>query len=158
MKKIISLEFFSNSKRWNSKLKKIKILSINTSKIMRPFFKHKYYYNVNLVLSDKNEVKQLNKKYKNRNSDTDVLTFINQTNIEETKKILYCDLFFSIDTIEKFINKNKISFYDHFNHLLVHSFLHINGFKHNNNRNYQIMKRTEIEILEKIGINNPYMN
>ena len=157
MKKIISLEFFSNSKRWNSKLKKIKILSINTSKIMRPFFKHKYYYNVNLVLSDKNEVKQLNKKYKNRNSDTDVLTFINQTNIEETKKILYCDLFFSIDTIEKFINKNKISFYDHFNHLLVHSFLHINGFKHDNNKNYEIMKKKEIEILKKLGINNPYI-
>jgi len=158
MKKIISLEFFLNSKRWNSKSKRIKNLSTNTVKIMKPIFNSKYCYNVNIILSDQDEVKKLNKKYKNKNSDTDVLTFINHLNNEEVKKILYCDLFFSIDTIEKFINKNKISFYDHFNHLLVHSFLHVNGFKHSNNKDYQIMKKKEIEILKKIGINNPYIN
>ena len=157
MKKIIFLEFFLNSKKWNNKSVEITKLSNKTAKIMKPFFNNKYHYNVNLVLSDRNEVKKLNRRYKNNNKDTDVLTFISETYNKKLKKIVCCDLFFSIDTIEKFINKNKISFYDHFNHLLVHSFLHINGFKHDNNKNYEIMKKKEIEILKKLGINNPYI-
>ena len=51
-----------------------------------------------------------------------------------------------------------MNFYDHFNHLLVHSFLHINGYKHNNDKNFKLMKYKEIEILKKIGIRNPYFD
>ena len=64
--------------------------------------------------------------------------------------------FFSIDTIESFVKKNKITLYDHFNHLLIHSFLHINGFDHKNLSDFNKMKKEEIKILNKIGIENPY--
>jgi len=73
-------------------------------------------------------------------------------------KIVYCDIFFSIDTIESFIKKNKINFYDHLNHLIIHSLLHINGYDHKNNKQYNIMKREEIKILKNIGIKDPYKN
>ena len=71
-------------------------------------------------------------------------------------KILYCDIFFSVDTIEKFILRNKISIYDHFNHLLIHSLLHINGYDHKKNLDFKKMKKEEIKILGLFGINNPY--
>tara|TARA_B100000674_G_C37763950_1_gene879300 strand:- start:101 stop:577 length:477 start_codon:yes stop_codon:yes gene_type:complete len=158
MKKKISLEFFFNSKRWSPKSIKIKTKSIKILKIMRNIFKDDLDYNINIILTDGTEVTKLNKKYKNKHKDTDVLTFVNNNKIEKIKKTLYCDLFFSIDTIEKFIIKNKMNFYDHFNHLLIHSFLHINGYKHNNDKNFKLMKYKEIEILEKIGIKNPYFN
>lgn len=158
MKKKISLEFFFNSKRWSPKSIKIKTKSIKILKIMRNIFKDDLDYNINIILTDGTEVTKLNKKYKNKHKDTDVLTFVNNNKIEKIKKTLYCDLFFSIDTIEKFIIKNKMNFYDHFNHLLIHSFLHINGYKHNNDKNFKLMKYKEIEILEKIGIKNPYFD
>ena len=158
MKKKISLEFFFNSKRWSPKSIKIKTKSIKILKIMRNIFKDDLDYNINIILTDGTEVTKLNKKYKNKHKDTDVLTFVNNNKIEKIKKTLYCDLFFSIDTIEKFIIKNKMNFYDHFNHLLIHSFLHINGYKHNNDKNLKLMKYKEIEILEKIGIKNPYFD
>ena len=100
---------------------------------------------------------KLNKMYKNKQSDTDVLTFIIKNSNKNVGKILYCDIFFSIDTIEKFIRRNKVSIYDHFNHLLVHSLLHINGYDHKKNRDYNKMKKVEIIILQKLGINNPYL-
>ena len=69
MKKIIFLEFFLNSKKWNNKSVEITKLSNKTAKIMKPFFNNKYQYNVNLVLSYKNEVKKLNRRYKNNNKN-----------------------------------------------------------------------------------------
>ncbi len=44
---------------------------------------------------------KLNKTYKNKQTDTDVLTFITKNSNKNVGKILYCDIFFSIDTIEK---------------------------------------------------------
>ena len=100
----------------------------------------------------------LNKKYKNKYKDTDVLTFVSAISNKELGKILYCDIFFSIDTIEDFIKKNNITLYDHFNHLLIHSILHINGYDHKNLSQFNKMKKEEIKILKKIGIDNPYNN
>ena len=85
-----------------------------------------------------------------------MLTFISKNSNKNVGKILYCDIFFSIDTIEKFICRNKISIYDHFNHLLFHSLLHINGYNHNKNLEFKKMKREEIKILGLFGIKNPY--
>ncbi len=158
MKKKISLDFFFNSNRWFAKSVKIKTASKKTLKIMSNYFKDDKEYNINIILTHKTEVTKLNKKYKKKQMDTDVLTFVNTGKLNKLKKTLFCDLFFSIDTIEKFIIKNKIDFYEHFNHLLVHSLLHINGYKHNNDKNFEIMKHEEIEILKKIGIKNPYFD
>ena len=94
MKKKISLEFFFNSKRWSPKSIKIKTKSIKILKIMRNIFKDDLDYNINIILTDGTEVTKLNKKYKNKHKDTDVLTFVNNNKIEKIKKTLYCDLFF----------------------------------------------------------------
>ena len=65
--------------------------------------------------------------------------------------------FFSIDTIEKFVLKNKINFYDHFSHLLIHSMLHINNYKHKTLKQFEKMKKEEIKILKAVGIGDPYI-
>ena len=113
-------------------------------------------FELNIILTDKAKMIKLNKIYKNKQSDTDVLTFISKISNKNVGKILYCDIFFSIDTIEKYIRRNKISIYDHFNHLLIHSLLHINGYNHKKNLEFKKMKREEIKILGLFGINNPY--
>ena len=73
------------------------------------------------------------------------------------KKEKYCDIILSIDTIKKYIEKNKIDFYDHLTHLFVHSFLHINNFVHNKIKDYLVMSNVEIKILKKMNIKNPYL-
>ena len=158
MKKIIRVDFFSDSKKWPRRLPKLKKISLKTIKIMKIYFNIDYIYYLNLIFSDENKIKKLNKKYKNKYHDTDVLTFVTKISNKDLGKKFYCDIFFSIDTIEKFINKNNVILYDHFNHLLVHSLLHINGFNHEKINQYNIMKKEEIKLLESIGIKNPYLN
>ena len=158
MKSKISLNFFSNSKKWPRRVPKIKKITYLTINKMIKYFDKNYSYSINLILSDKSSIKKLNKKYKNKYHDTDVLTFVTKISNKDLGKKFYCDIFFSIDTIEKFINKNNVILYDHFNHLLVHSLLHINGFNHEKINQYNIMKKEEIKLLESIGIKNPYLN
>ena len=53
--------------------------------------------------------------------------------------------------------KNNINFYSHLTHLIIHSFLHINGYVHDKIKDFNKMKKIEIKVLNKIGIDNPYL-
>ncbi len=157
MKKKINIDFFSESKKWPRRIPKIKKITQKTLKKMNIYFQDSYKVNLNLIFTEKNRVKKLNKKYKNIFKDTDVLTFVSKITNKKLGKFLYCDIFFSIDTIEKFIKSNNITIYDHFNHLLIHSVLHINGYDHKNLLQYNKMKNEEIKILKYFNIQNPYL-
>ena len=156
MKKKIEVNFFIESSKWSRNKAKFIKISTNTTKKMRNYFDSNSYYNINLIISDKKNVKQLNKKYKNKDKDTDVLTFVSKLKNKNLGNTFYCDIFFSIDTIESFIKKNKVTIYNHLNHLLIHSILHINGYDHKNSSEFNKMKNEEIKLLRKIGISNPY--
>ena len=157
MKKTIRANFFCDSKKWPRRLPKIKKITLNTINKMQVYFKKNYFFSLNLILSDKKKMIKLNKRFKNKYKDTDVLTFVSINSNKELGKILYCDIFFSIDTIEKFVLKNKINFYDHFSHLLIHSMLHINNYKHKSLKQFEKMKKEEIKILKAVGIGDPYI-
>ena len=134
--KNIKVDFFSESKKWPRRTPIIKKITKKTVNKMRSYFKNDHTFQLNIILTDKSKLIKLNKMYKKKQSDTDVLTFITKNSNKDVGKILYCDIFFSIDTIEKFIHRNKINIYDHFNHLLIHSFLHINGYDHKKNSDF----------------------
>ncbi|MEI4231430.1 rRNA maturation RNase YbeY [Roseovarius sp. D22-M7] len=48
------------------------------------------------------------------------------------------------------------SFEDHVTHLVVHAVLHLLGYDHVRDRDATVMEATEIEILGKLGIADPY--
>ena len=156
MKKKFLVNYYCESNKWYRRLPKIKFITEKTLRITKKKFNNDFFYNLNLILSDKKRLIKLNKIYKNKQKDTDVLTFVNHISNKNVGKIKYCDIFFSIDTIEKHIIRNDINLYDHFNHLLIHSFLHINGYNHFNLDQYKKMKKLEIKTLNYLGIENPY--
>ena len=156
MKKIQSVEFFSQSQKWSTRLPKLKEISLKTIKKMSDYFNNENIYNLNLIFTHNKEMIRLTKKFKNKYKDTDVLTFVSKRVNKELGKFVYCDIFFSIDTIEFFIKENKLTIYDHFTHLLIHSVLHINGYNHKKIKDYNLMKLEEIKILENLKIKNPY--
>ena len=156
MKKTIEATYYSQSKKWPRRLPKIRLIGKKVIRIMKNYFNNNSEFNLNIILSDKKKIKELNKKYKKKYKDTDVLTFVSKFSNKDVGKNLYCDIFFSIDTIEAYIKKNKVNLYDHFNHLLIHSILHINGYDHKNLFQFNKMKNIEIKILKQFGIRNPY--
>ncbi len=79
MKKTITVDFFSDSKKWPRRMPKIKKITLNTIKIMTKYFDRNYLTYLNIILSDKKRVKKLNTKFKKKCQDTDVLTFVSKT-------------------------------------------------------------------------------
>ena len=119
-------------------------------------FNHMSNYYCNIVLMDDLLIGRFNKLYKKQNKSTDVLTFISK--IKKNRVIeKHCDIMISSETALNDAKESNKNFYDHFAHLVIHSILHINGYSHNNNVNYSIMKNKEIKILNKLGISNPYL-
>ena len=153
---MIITKHFCNSKQWPRRLARLKKISKKTIKESEKYFNKKYSYYINLILSNDKELKKLNKKFKKNKSTTDVLTFVTESN-NSFPKTKFCDIFFSSQTIKNDAKKNKINFYDHYNHLLVHSFLHLNGYKHNKLVDTKKMQKIEITILKRLGIQNPYI-
>lgn len=153
---MINPSIIIKSKHWPRRLNQIKYIVRKVIKNKRFFkFKKNITYYCNFVLMNDLLIKKYNKFYNKKNQSTDVLTFI--SNLKKDSVIeKHCDIMISADTVIKDAKKNNKNFYDHITHLIVHSMLHINGYSHNNNKDYIKMKDKEIKILEKLGISNPY--
>ena len=65
MKKITNIDFFSQSKKWNRRIPKLKKISKDTIEKMIIYFNKNEEFNLNLIFSDKKRMIKLNKKFKN---------------------------------------------------------------------------------------------
>ncbi len=156
MKKKIKVNFYCKSILWSRRMKKIKKIT-NDILLLEDFgFKKKNFYFLNLIFVDDNKMKTINKTYKKSNKTTDVLTFVNFLKKNKINNEYYCDIFFSGETIKKDAKNNFISFYDHLTHLIIHCFLHVNGYDHKKNSDFLRMKYLEEKILIKLDIKSPY--
>ena len=154
------IEYFliCQSKHWPARLKKVDklIKNINNFKNELKFNKAVDYY-CNIILTNDESIKKINFKFLKKNKITDVITFVFDINFKKNKKQKICDIFLSAEIIARDAKKNDINFYNHLAHLLIHSFLHINGYVHDTIIDFNKMKKIEIKILNKIGIDNPYL-
>ena len=154
---MINYTISSKTNKWTKRIKKIDeiVIQILVYKKDLKFIKNINYY-CDFILANDRLIRGLNKKFRKVNKPTDVLTFVSKLSMKNKKEDRHCDVVFSIETILNDAKKNNVNFYNHLTHLIVHSFLHMNDFLHNNIRDYLIMKNTEINILKKLGIANPY--
>jgi len=157
MKKKIQTNFFCKSNHWSKRMLKIKEIVTKVIKIDDLGFKKNNFYFVNLVFVDDNKIKNINKMYRKKNIATDVLTFVNFIKNNKNKNEAYCDIFFSAETIKKDAKKNLINFYDHITHLIIHCFLHVNGYDHKKKSDFIKMKKLEEKILMQFNIQSPYL-
>ena len=147
----------SKTNHWSRRIKKIDNLinKILVYKKKLKFVSNINYY-CNFILANDLFIKNLNRKFKNSNKSTDVLTFVYKLNYNNKKEERHCDIIFSIETISNDARVNNINFYSHLTHLIIHSFLHINDYLHKKIKDYLTMKNIEINILKQLGISNPY--
>ncbi len=153
----IQINFFCKSNKWSRRMIKIRKIARKVIKIDDLNFKKNNFYNINLVFVDDKNIKKMNKQFRKKNKTTDVLTFVNSN--KNTKKIkeFYCDIFFSAETIKKDAKKNIINYYDHITHLMIHCFLHVNGYDHKKEIDFIKMRNLETKILMKFGLESPYL-
>ena len=143
-----------NSKSWHKKIKNpTKYLNRKLKKISKivKFFKGKNV-TFTILLTNSLNMKKLNKKFRNRNKSTEVLSFpsFSSNNLKFMKKnFLYIgDIAKSYEIINSRSQKNN--FLLEFDKVWVHGFLHLVGYDHIRNQDYYKMNKIEKRILNSI--------
>lgn len=103
-------------------------------------------YNVNIVLTDDDEIRQLNATYRHRDSPTNVLSFPFAEGAEQNLQALPVrelgDIIISVDTAEKESNMYNQQLMYRLGWLIIHGFLHLLG--HDHERSSEAAREMEI--------------
>lgn len=117
---------------------------------------------VNVCLSNDEQVHKLNKEFRDMDKPTNVLSFANIDDdefwdeLEEDIEHNLGDIILSFETLFSEAHEKGISVYVHYCHLLVHGFLHLLGFDHQEDDDAEEMEGLEVDILDLFSIENPY--
>ena len=136
---------------WNKKIKSPKKYfekKLNKiSKTLKFFNKNKITFTI--LLTNSFNIKKLNKKFRNKNKATDVLSFpffsLNNLKLIKTKNIYIGDIAISYDIIN--LRSKNNDFYSEFDKVWVHGLLHLIGYDHIKNKDFYKMNKIEKEEL-----------
>jgi probable rRNA maturation factor len=120
--------------------------------------KTKYRVDVNVNIVSENFIQKLNHKYRNKDKPTNTLSFpcdALDADLDGPREL--GDIFLCLPYIENEAKELEKPPLDHFAHLLVHSCLHLLGYDHELDKDFERMKYKEIKILHKMKIPNPYL-
>ena len=104
---------------------------------------------LSLVLSDDAKVHALNKTYRDKDKPTNVLSF-------PQAGAMLGDIILAYETVLKEAQDKEVSFEAHAAHLIIHGWLHLQGFDHKTDATADEMEAIEIAALATLGIDNPY--
>ena len=149
--KMINADVVVENKLWNKKIKdpnnyikkKIKkILKFNPLK--------KRHFSLTILLTNNSKMKYLNKKFRNKNKTTDVLSFPNLDTVDLKKKtnteVYLGDIALSYEIINR---RSKGSNFDlEFDKMWIHGYLHLLGYGHKKIKDYKVMKKIEEKIIK----------
>ncbi|MEM7620915.1 MAG: rRNA maturation RNase YbeY [Pseudomonadota bacterium] len=117
-------------------------------------------YQVTIVLSNDEEIQNLNNLFRNINKPTNVLSFPfgDNSKLPPLDAIPLGDIVLSFETIEHEANTQGIKFDHHLYHMVIHGLLHLLGYDHETEKDAIRMEAKEIEIMQKLALPNPYAN
>lgn len=98
------------------------------------------------------EAQALNKSYRQKDYATNVLTF------DYSQEPVVCaDLVLCAEVVEREAKEQGKTLQAHYAHLLVHGCLHAQGYDHElGEAEAEEMEALEIQIMQKLGFDNPY--
>ena len=106
---------------------------------------------ISVLLTSDDNIKELNLKYRNKNKATNVLAFPIQESIEQKNYI--GDLAISLEKIIFESNKYKIKKNKYLSKITIHGILHLLGYDHINDDDYEVMNKKEDRIIEELYCN-----
>ncbi len=107
-----------------------------------------------IVLTDDSAIRLLNHNWRGVDAATNVLSF--PTGHTGGDPLLIGDVVLAYETIAAEARAEGKPFAHHVAHLAVHGFLHLLGHDHERKKDAETMERLERDILQRLGIPDPY--
>ena len=146
---MINVNVFSEDNNWANKIKNKEIFF----KSICEAFPRKYKFlskNVSftLLLSNNKNIKKLNKKFRNKNKPTDILSFPLSHKTSIKKDTYLGDIIISFNYMNK--EKEKKLFKKAVIKTFIHGYLHLLGFDHIKDKDYKKMITEEKKIYKSV--------
>ena len=148
---MIKIEVVSEEKRWSKKIRKAEFFF---NCVCRSFPKKYRFLNrrlsLTLLLSNNKSIKRLNKKFRNKNKPTDILSFPFENKIKKKKELYLGDIVISYNFMNKPRNQSLNLFKDKVIKTFIHGFLHLLGFDHIRIKDFKKMFKEEQNIYHSV--------
>ena len=106
---------------------------------------------VTLRFVDGREGRALNRRYRERDYATNVLTFVYDDGASLAGDIVLC-----VPVIRRESRAQRKTLAAHFAHLVIHGMLHLQGYDHARDDDAGRMEAREVALLRDLGYANPY--
>ena len=148
---MINADVVVENKLWKKKIKSpSKYIKKKIKKIFKFNSLKRRRFSLTILLTDNSKMKYLNKKFRNKNKITDVLSFPNLEPTDLKKKTntenYLGDIALSYEIISR--RSKDSNFNLEFDKMWIHGYLHLLGYNHKKFKDYKIMKKTEDKILK----------
>tara|TARA_A100001015_G_scaffold319891_1_gene444338 strand:- start:968 stop:1429 length:462 start_codon:yes stop_codon:yes gene_type:complete len=148
---MINLEVLSEEKKWSKKIKKKEFFFFS---ICKSFPKKYRFINkkifLTLLLSNNKGIRKLNKKFRNKNMPTDILSFPSEKKIKLTNNSYLGDIIISYNYMDKPRNQARDFFKEKVIKTFIHGFLHLLNFNHIKFKDYKKMIKEEKKIYQSV--------
>ena len=148
---MIKVNVLLEEKSWSNRLRKKEELFNQVCKFFPKKFRflNKKIY-LTLLLSNNKKIRLLNKKFRNKDKHTDILSFPFSDKIGHNKENYLGDIVISFDYMNKPGNLNTKVFKEKTIKIFIHGFLHLLGYDHIKNKDYKKMLIEEQKIFESV--------
>jgi len=148
---MISIDVVSECNLWRKKIKNTNVFFNSLVKV----FPKKYRFikkkvSLTILLSNNKNIKKLNKKFRNKNKVTDVLSFPSEKKINIKKTPYIGDIVISYDFMNKPKTLSILEFKNKVTKIFIHGFLHLLGRDHIKLKDFKVMLIEEEMIYQTI--------
>ena len=148
---MIKINVFSDEKAWSKRLKNKNLFFIKICKAFpRKYKKKKKNISLTLLLSNNRNIKKLNKRFRNKDKSTDILSFPSNKETKILKKTYIGDIIISYNLIDKPKSQSVVIFKKKLIKIFIHGFLHLLGFNHIKDVDYKKMLKEEELIYQSV--------
>lgn len=145
----------------------VEIFDLTKKKLLEKYFKDikKYYlktletlelkddFDASLIIVGKRKIRSINRDYRNKDKETDVISFANIDSSDYDfldERINLGDIFINVDRVYSQAKKYEHSEKREFIFLFVHGLLHLLGYDHMDKKDEKIMFELQDKIVGKL--------
>ena len=136
---------------WGEAVKDIEGLVTTAISQILPLLETSKLGELSLAFIDDKAITALNRDYRDKDAPTNVLSFPDMGPAP-----LLGDIVLAYETVLAEAGEKSISVEEHVTHLVIHGFLHLQGYDHETDADAAQMEALEIKALAALNIDNPY--
>ncbi len=160
---LLSIDFVAQDDAWPTEITNIALAS-RIARAIEERIEFDQRSEAVVAFSRNHHVAELNARYRGKTGATNVLSFPASDahhpavadNGHDAQATFLGDIILARETVANEASGGHLSWQDHTTHLIVHGVLHLIGYDHETAADANEMESLEIEILQGLGIQNPY--